>query len=734
MRPVQAILVLALGSAPPAVATEFILLDANEPGRGFKDARARTPDAGNIGTTLGAQRVLAFQAAGAIWAATLRSPVPIRVDAAYLGHDEEPAFDCSVIGGILGYTLTSRDLWTDPSFPNPQAGYVTPLASALAGQDLAPGEPHVLTRMSAEHDEPGCTGLLLYGLDRPSYPWFTALGTLLHELGHGLGFVSNTEGAAGSFGSFPPAAFDFRIVATDGGAPWVSLTEGQRQALASTPYGLGFDSEAVRAALPRVLGAPGSLSWSDGGSPQRLQFRPAQFSGGATLSAPLTAANPLDACSGLPGGSLTGQVALIVRGGACSFHEKATRARAAGAVGVLVFNDVPTMSSEDYVEMLGFPQLDIPVLFISQESGQALQQALLSGPVSVTAQSDERAYGAGGDAGVYLYSPPTGNTAAVSHFDLFRFGSSVFPAPLLMQADGRNLNELDLTPAVMAEVGWSVVRGLGVAVVKALSAQMPVGADSPFLIAVVNHRATPIDSATLGLTVPAGASIVSREGPCSGPLLPCALGRLEPGEIRLVTAVVRASPAATGPFTVTAQVAPSSADAQDSLVASITPELATGGDVRLSITAPAGASPGANASFRFVVANDGPGTATDVRLTGDTGGRELVPSASACGHGFPCDFGSLSAGEQKAFDVVVRIPNGFSGAVTVSGQLSASTPDSNAANSAATASLQVAPTGGGGTGAAKSGCSAAGGSAPWAAALVLVSGLAALRRSGRRQR
>src|SRR5215510_10120896 len=60
------------------------VLNLDGPGEGFNDPSA--PDlastiGGNNGATLGAQRLIAFQYAGNIWANRLSSPVEIRVDA-----------------------------------------------------------------------------------------------------------------------------------------------------------------------------------------------------------------------------------------------------------------------------------------------------------------------------------------------------------------------------------------------------------------------------------------------------------------------------------------------------------------------------------------------------------------------------------------------------------------------------------------------------------------------------
>jgi subtilisin family serine protease len=86
-----------------------------------------------------------------------------------------------------------------------------------------------------------------------------------------------------------------------------------------------------------------------------------------------------DACAALPAGSLAGKVALIRRG-TCSFAIKAANAQAAGAVGVVLYNNAagrvsPTVAGGGIV---------IPVVAITQADGVIINNRLDAGPVSLT--------------------------------------------------------------------------------------------------------------------------------------------------------------------------------------------------------------------------------------------------------------------------------------------------------------------------------------------------------------
>src|SRR5262249_48652807 len=68
----------------PAFADATILIVPNDgPGEGFNDPTPAAPVGGNTGTTKGAQRLIVFQRAAAIWGATLDSAVTIIVRAAF---------------------------------------------------------------------------------------------------------------------------------------------------------------------------------------------------------------------------------------------------------------------------------------------------------------------------------------------------------------------------------------------------------------------------------------------------------------------------------------------------------------------------------------------------------------------------------------------------------------------------------------------------------------------------
>jgi subtilisin family serine protease len=102
--------------------------------------------------------------------------------------------------------------------------------------------------------------------------------------------------------------------------------------------------------------------------------------GGAPIFRTGTPATTNDGCNPLTAGSLTGQIALIRRG-TCGFFIKASNAMNAGAVGVVLYNNVagalnPTVA--------GTPAITIPVVAISGTDGAAINAQLDAGAANLT--------------------------------------------------------------------------------------------------------------------------------------------------------------------------------------------------------------------------------------------------------------------------------------------------------------------------------------------------------------
>lgn len=100
-------------------------------------------------------------------------------------------------------------------------------------------------------------------------------------------------------------------------------------------------------------------------------------------SAPLvrtgTSSSLADACDPLPAGSLIGAIALVRRGGPCGFFGKAANVQAAGAIGLVIYNNA---QGRIPITVTGSPAIRIPVVSISAADGVRLDSLLSAGPLT----------------------------------------------------------------------------------------------------------------------------------------------------------------------------------------------------------------------------------------------------------------------------------------------------------------------------------------------------------------
>jgi minor extracellular serine protease Vpr len=107
---------------------------------------------------------------------------------------------------------------------------------------------------------------------------------------------------------------------------------------------------------------------------------PPPTSGTSPLARTGTPTATADACAALPAGSLAGQVALIRRGG-CTFYTKASNAEAAGAIGVVLYNNAAGRVSPT---VAGTPAITIPVVAITRADGVLLDGRIAAGATDLT--------------------------------------------------------------------------------------------------------------------------------------------------------------------------------------------------------------------------------------------------------------------------------------------------------------------------------------------------------------
>lgn len=236
---------------PAARGVTIRLINADGPGEGFNDPTAAAPVGGNSGTTIGAQRLIAFQRAVDVWAQLLDSRVEIRISARF---DPLPCDDGSVTLGESGPVSVFRDF---AGAPAPNTYYPSALADRLAGMDLEPDEDDIQAQFNSSFGTT-CTFAAgwYYGLDgAPPGDDSDLVTVVLHELGHGMGFLSLVDVVTGVKGvdmDNRDDAFLKLLVDDRTGKTLPAMTNAERQSAIVATGHLKWDGDQVVAASGRL--------------------------------------------------------------------------------------------------------------------------------------------------------------------------------------------------------------------------------------------------------------------------------------------------------------------------------------------------------------------------------------------------------------------------------------------------------------------------------------------------
>ena len=180
-------MLLGVVFAVNANATTIEIVNLDSAGEGFRSTRLVSPVPGNSATTLGEQYLNVFNAAASVWEARVDSDVTIRVDARL-----DP-LDCTPTSGVLGSAGPINGFIDFPGAPRRNTIYVVAQANSLAGVDLDPVNSDIGATFNSLVGASGCLTQLSWwlGINSPAPAGTISLfDTVLHEIGHGLGFLS----------------------------------------------------------------------------------------------------------------------------------------------------------------------------------------------------------------------------------------------------------------------------------------------------------------------------------------------------------------------------------------------------------------------------------------------------------------------------------------------------------------------------------------------------------------
>lgn len=454
-------LVLTLAAAP-AQALEIVINNLDGAGEGFNDPTPATPVGGNSGTTLGAQRLIVFQTAADIWESVLDGPdadnVVIEVDANF------DVLTCSATSAVLG---SAGAVWIDRGFPEAEfsgSWYHGALVNRLANEDRDTFSSEISARFnSALNGQASCLGGRGWylGLDGNEGGDIELLPVVLHEIGHGLGFSTFVNEATGELFNGRNDMFGRYLYDETVDLRWGPMSNAQRAASAVNTGNLVWFGDTVNDAAPSLLNPAAALSVTAPPSIAGTITEVGEASFGPTATAaPFSGQLVLiddgvgttsDGCTAaVNGAALSGNVALIDRGD-CNFTDKVLNAQAAGAVGVIIVNNV---AGNQTVAMGGTDPgtINIATLSVSLEQGNILKSELGNGVFVEFALTPGVFAGINPQNGrVRMYAPnPLEQGSSVSHFD-----TAAEPSLLMEPAiTGGLSSDVDLTRELFEDMGW----------------------------------------------------------------------------------------------------------------------------------------------------------------------------------------------------------------------------------------------------------------------------------------
>ncbi len=450
-------------------AATIIINNINAPGVGFNDPTPATPVGGNTGTTVGEQRLIAFAYAANIWGATLTSNQPIIINAQFTGQT------CTATSGVLGSAGATQIFRDFANASQPATWYSYALANKIAGAYLGTANaPQINSNFNANLGTPGCLEASgwYYGLDSNQGALIDFVAVLQHEMGHGLGFQTFTNGQTGAQNGGFPSIWDHYLFGIGAGKVWKDMTNAERAASAISGTGLAWTGANVTAAIPSVLrqgqaavviggasaGAaagtylagdstvgPSVLGPSIVGQIRQVAEQGAGTGVGCT---PFNAANSV---------AVNGRIALVDRG-VCAFAIKAKNAQNAGAIGVVIANNAAGVLAPGGSDAT----VTIPVLGITQADGNTIKAALAAqstrSRAGLTASftiTGTQYSGADPLGRALMFAPnPFQGGSSVSHFDVSMFRNQLMEPSINADLTQSVLPPEDLTFRLFQDIGW----------------------------------------------------------------------------------------------------------------------------------------------------------------------------------------------------------------------------------------------------------------------------------------
>ena len=208
---IAALLVVLAPAALFAGGAKITVINGNAPNVGFNDPTPAAPVGGNAGTTIGAQRLIVFQRAAAIWGSLLDSSVEINIQATF------SALSCDATSAVLGSAGPTQVVSDFPGARVSGTLYPSALANKQAGtRDSRLGANDIRANFNMNLGTANCLAGApwYYGLDNNHGTAVDLVHVLLHEFGHGFGYLTLVDLSSGLENLNLPDIFERSILDT----------------------------------------------------------------------------------------------------------------------------------------------------------------------------------------------------------------------------------------------------------------------------------------------------------------------------------------------------------------------------------------------------------------------------------------------------------------------------------------------------------------------------------------
>jgi hypothetical protein len=459
-----------LTAVPASADSTVILLNGDAPGVGLNDPTPAAPVAGNTGTTVGQQRLIALQHAADIWGSELDSPVPIMILVSF------GVRSCTPTGAVLASAGPWNAFANFPSvggFPGPvqpNTWHHSALADKRAGFDITPDEPDLLAIFNINLGAPTCLAGSgwYYGLDgNEPGTLVDAVAVALHEFAHGIGFSQFASLTTGANPLDLPDVYQTHLLDTTSAKTWDQMTNAERVASAINSRRVVWNGAEVSAGAPAVLslGVPMLTVLSPFGIAGDYEvgtaiFGPPLTAAGlsGTIVAALDDANvagptAFDACTPITNAAaVAGAIALVDRG-TCGFIVKAANVQAAGAIAMIVADNVAGGPPAPLGGVA--PTVTIPSVRITLADGALIRAQLANGVLAHLGLDMARRAGTDAAGRLLMNAPnPVVPGSSISHWDPIASRNLLMEPSINPDLTHSVVPPADLSVPLMHDIGW----------------------------------------------------------------------------------------------------------------------------------------------------------------------------------------------------------------------------------------------------------------------------------------